>query len=134
MGYAGLLPFAVLSLAIWFSGPGERAFFGTALLGYGVTIASFLGAIHWGLVMRDAPQESLPFLAWGVIPSLVAWIALLASPATGLFVIAALLWACFAVDRRLYPRFQTQGWLPMRLVLTLIASTTCVVGALGMLR
>jgi Protein of unknown function (DUF3429) len=134
MGYAGLTPFLALALAVWISDSAHRAPIGLGMLGYGVTITSFLGAIHWGLVMRDMPKHSLALLGWGVVPSLVAWIALLAGPVPGLFVIAGLLWACFAVDCLVYPRFQAQGWLPMRLVLTLIASASCICGALGMLR
>lgn len=134
LGYAGLIPFIVLALAIWKTGPDYRAHAGFALLAYGATIASFLGAIHWGLVMRDTPEDTVPLLAWGVAPSLAAWVALLAGPRTGLLILAGLLWACFAVDRRVYPRFQSQSWLPMRLALTLVASASCVAGFWGMLQ
>ena len=106
LGYAGLLPFVLLAVATWVAEPGHRAFAGLALAGYGAVIASFLGAIHWGLVMREASKQSLALL-----------------------VIAAVLWACLAVDRVVYPRFQAQGWLPMRLALTCIASGSCVAGA-----
>ncbi len=129
MGYAGLLPFVVLAMATWLADPGHRAFVGFALAGYGAAIASFLGAIHWGLVMRDASKQSLAILGWGVMPSLLSWVALMLSPAAGLLMIALILCACFAVDRVVYPRFQVQGWLPMRLTLTCIASASCVAGA-----
>jgi hypothetical protein len=129
MGYAGLLPFVLLAMATWVADPGHRAFTGVALAGYGAVIASFLGAIHWGLVMHETSKQSLALLAWGVTPSLLSWVALMLSPAAGLLVIAAVLCACFAVDRVVYPRFQVQGWLPMRLTLTCIASASCVAGA-----
>jgi hypothetical protein len=64
-----------------------------------------------------------------VVPSLLGWVALLLGQAPGLLLIAALLWACFAVDRVLYPRHQLQAWLPMRLRLTLVASVSCLAGA-----
>ncbi len=35
------------------------------------------------------------------------------------------LWACFAVDRVLHPRYELLAWLPMRLRLTLVASASC---------
>lgn len=133
MGYGGLIPFAVLAVALWTVPPEQRAWVAFALLGYAAVIASFLGALHWGLVLRDASRQSLVLLGWGVLPSLVAWLALLAGPGTGLPLIAALLWTCFAVDRVVYPRHQVQGWLPMRLVLTCIASVSCVAGALAVL-
>lgn len=134
MGYGGLVPFVLLALGIWVVDPADRAFCASALLGYGAVIVSFLGAIHWGLAMRDACCQTPALLGWGVVPSLVAWMALLTSPALGLLLIAGLLWACFAVDRVIYPRFQAQGWLPMRLGLTLVASASCIAGAAGILR
>ena len=131
MGYGGLLPFVLLALATWVSEPDRHAIASHALPGYGAVIASFLGAIHWGLALRDASRQSLAQLGWGVTPSLVSWVALLLSPAAGLLLMAALLWACFAVDRVVYPQFQAQAWLPMRLVLTCIASASCLAGAVS---
>lgn len=150
MGFGGLIPFVVLALAVWLGGPAYRVWAGLALLGYGAVIASFLGAIHWGLVMRHASLNSPPsppspnsppslgVLGWGVSPSLVAWVALMLGlmlgPVPGLWVMVGLLWACYAADRVLYPRFQVQGWLPMRRTLTVVASASCLLGALGLVR
>ena len=133
LAYAGLIPFVGLALTLWFLEPSHHAVIAGALLGYSATIASFIGAIYWGLVMRDAAKQSQPILAWGVLPSLLAWLALLAGSSLGLFLMAGLLWLCFAVDRVLYPRFQVQGWLPMRLTLTAVASASCTLGALRIL-
>jgi hypothetical protein len=129
LGLGGLIPFVALAAAPWLAWPGDWPPASTALLGYGATIASFLGAIHWGLVMREGPAPPVPSLLWGVVPSLLGWVALLLGPAAGLWLIAVLLWACFAVDRVLYPRFQLQAWLPMRWQLTLVASVSCLAGA-----
>ena len=134
LGYAGLIPFVGLVLAVWFSDASDRVRSAAALLAYSATILSFLGAIHWGLVMRAAAGQSNEMLAWGVAPSLVAWIALLLNPSAGLWLVAATLWACFLVDRMVYPKFGVAAWLPMRLALTLIASLSCVAGALGAMR
>ena len=134
LGYAGLIPFVGLVLAVWFSDASDRVRSVAALLAYSATILSFLGAIHWGLVMRAAAGQSNEMLAWGVAPSLVAWIALLLNPAIGLWLVAAALWACFMVDRMVYPKFGVAAWLPMRLALTLIASLSCLAGALGAMR
>ena len=129
LGWGGLVPFVSLAAALWLSWPGYWPQASTALLGYGATIASFLGAIHWGLVMREGSATPVLSLLWGVMPSLLSWVALLLGPALGLLLIAALLWSCFAVDRALYPRYQLQAWLPMRLWLTLVASVSCLAGA-----
>jgi Protein of unknown function (DUF3429) len=121
-------------LSTWLQDPPDRALGIAALLGYGATILSFLGAIHWGFAMRDASTQSTNLLVWGVIPSLLAWVALLLDPVAGLWLVAAGLWGCLAVDRVVYPRFGADAWLPMRLVLTLISSLSCVAGALGAMR
>ena len=129
LGYGGLIPFVALALALWLAPSGAEPVAGMALLGYGATISSFLGGIHWGLLMRDGPNQYVPSLIWGVVPSLLGWLGLLLGPAPGLLLIAALLWTCFAVDRVLYPRHQLQAWLPIRLRLTLVASISCLAGA-----
>jgi drug/metabolite transporter (DMT)-like permease len=133
LGYGGLLPFAVLAVAVCWPGGDGRDFYAFVLLAYGATIASFLGAIHWGLAMRSVEAQRLAF-SWGVAPSLLAWAALLQPTPRGLLLLAVLLLLCYAVDRRLYPRHQLQGWLPMRLRLTLVACASCGAAAWGLLR
>lgn len=128
LGLGGLLPFMGLAAALWWMPPADPSLAGTALLAYGATISSFLGAIHWGLVMRAGAARSALSLLWGVVPSLLGWVALLLDRAQGLLLIAALLWACFAVDRVLYPRYCLQGWLRLRLQLTIGASASCLAG------
>jgi hypothetical protein len=128
LGYGGLIPFVGLAAALWLW-PAHRPMAASALLGYGATIASFLGAIHWGLTMRDAPGQNTSLLAWGVVPSLLAWVALMLPVASGLVLISVLLWACFAVDSRVYTRLGLRAWLPMRLLLTAVASLSCMAGA-----
>mgnify|MGYP000057408606 CR=1 FL=1 len=133
LGVGGLIPFMSLAAALWLGWPHDWVPANIALLGYGATICSFLGAIHWGLVMREGSAQAVPSLLWGVLPSLLGWVALLLGQAVGLLLIAVLLWACFVVDRVLYPRYQLQAWLPMRLRLTLVASGSCLAGAAALL-
>jgi hypothetical protein len=129
LGYGGLIPFVGLAAALWLAPPGDWPLARMALLAYGATIVSFLGAIHWGLVMREGLAQPVLSLLWGVVPSLLGWAALLLGHAPGLTLVAAVLWACFAVDRVQYPSYRLQAWLPMRLRLTLVASVSCLAGA-----
>ncbi|MDH4480235.1 MAG: DUF3429 domain-containing protein [Rhodoferax sp.] len=133
LGYGGLLPFGLLALAVFWPGESGPAFYGFALLAYGATIASFLGAIHWGLAMRSGTPQPLAYL-WGVAPSLVAWTALLQPTPWGLLLLTGLLLLCYGVDRRLYRHHQLQGWLPMRARLTTVACASCLAAAWGLLR
>lgn len=128
LGYGGLIPFAGLALVMWFW-PAHQTGAASALLGYSATIVSFLGAIHWGLTMRDPNGQSNTLLLWGVVPSLLAWVALLLPASSGLLLMAVLLWASFAVDRVVYARLGLRAWLPMRLLLSAVASACCLAGA-----
>ena len=94
LGYGGLIPFVSLAVAVWLLGGADRSRVLFALVAYGATILSFLGAIHWGLAMRDAFGPSVGLLLWGVVPSLLAWLAMLLAPALGLGLLIAGLWTC----------------------------------------
>ena len=101
LGPAGLLPFVGLALLAALV-PDARLLAIPALLTYGALIASFLGAVHWGLALRPRPGEApaaWPRIALGVLPALLAWATLLLLPMkTGLVVLAVLLLAIAAVE------------------------------------
>ncbi|NMM09986.1 MAG: DUF3429 domain-containing protein [Polaromonas sp.] len=129
LGLAGLLPFVAAAVAFyWLEAPGLRALAGTALVAYGALIASFLGGIHWGLAMQGV-QPVAARLAWGVCPSLVAWVAVFLPVSSGLLLLAGLLGVCYVIDRKLYASAGLAGWLGLRLQLTTVAALSCLVGA-----
>lgn len=132
LGYAGLVPFVFGALLVHLVEPSLMAFAMLALSGYAATIASFLGGIHWGLAMRDTRGTHLFPYVWGAVPSLLASISVIMPPWAGLVVLGVLLAACYLVDRRLYRAYQMDGWLPLRLRLTVVASLSCMVGAYGL--
>ena len=131
LGYFGLVPFVFLACLSWLAKGALQHSLVFALLAYGASILSFLGAIHWGLALRGSQTPPARMLAWGVMPSLWAWVALMAGSTTGLGLITIGLWVCFAVDWREYPKFGLSSWLGMRLALTTVATLSCVVAALG---
>ena len=127
LGYAGLLPF-VAGAAATLAGGELGAAGAAALAAYAAVIVSFLGGIHWGLgFVRDEPAR----FAWGVVPSLVAWPALLLPGAAALALLAAMLVVCYAVDRRVYPRHGLQRWLTLRLHLSAVAAACCALAAIA---
>lgn len=132
LGYAGLLPFVALAAATWWAPAPYRAQVAFALLAYGATIASFLGAIHWGLALRGPMAPRPGPLVWGVFPSLVAWVALLLPVSQGLFTLALLLCICLAVDRGSYPVYGLNQWLPMRWRLTGVAVLSLIAGSVAL--
>lgn len=130
LGYLGLIPFVAMAVLSLLLGPVHQAATAFALLAYGATIVSFLGAIHWGLAMPIADGQKLRFV-WGVVPSLLAWISLLLPVPFGLLLVAATLVACLLVDYAIYPHCGLRAWLGMRTILTLVATLCSVVPALA---
>lgn len=132
LGYAGLIPFAAAAALVWFLPATDRAAPAFALTAYGATIASFLGAVHWGLAMRDPNRQPTLHHVWAVVPSLLAWLAMLLAPRVGLVLLAVLLGLCYAIDHLTYADFRVQHWLPLRLQLTAVATASCLLAAAGL--
>jgi hypothetical protein len=128
LGYAGLVPFVVGALLVWIVREDAHPYATLALSAYAAVIVSFLGGIHWGIGFRDGDARS--FL-WGVVPSLVAWVAVMMPASAGLVIHGAMLWACYAVDRRSYPRHGLARWLTLRFRLSAVAGFACFIGAAG---
>lgn len=81
LGYAGLLPFALLTAGLWIvAAPELQSVLLRALLAYGAVILTFLGAVHWGIVLARPGSRDASVLAVGVLPSLVAAASLVLSP------------------------------------------------------
>jgi Na+/proline symporter len=78
LGLAGLLPFLIFGLAsVGFAAARPQDAL-AALIGYGAVTLSFLGAVHWGLVLGEAaPKAERPRLLLGIVPALLGWLALL---------------------------------------------------------
>jgi ABC-type amino acid transport system permease subunit len=132
LAYVGLLPFIGLSVLLWLVDPDLHPFVALALAGYGASIVSFLGGIHWGIGFRNASRmHNAPLFnfGWGVMPSLLAWIAITMPAYAGLPLLALILGLCYAVDRKTYPEAGLEEWLPMRLHLTVVAAISCLMGA-----
>lgn len=130
LGYAGLLPFVGGALLVWVVWPDVQPLVAQGLSAYAALIISFLGGIHWGLAMRQ-PEPPPQLLVWGVMPSLLAWPALMMPAHAGLVLHGGLLVLCYAVDRQLYPRYGAARWLTLRFRLSAVAALSCLVGAAG---
>ena len=129
LGNAGLIPFVGLAGLMWLVSGDVHAFVAMALSAYAATIAAFLGGIHWGMGLPLDAAARRFHLVWGVIPSLVAWVALLMPAYAGLPVLALLLLACYGVDRRSWAQWGWADWLPLRARLTAVSVLSCLLGA-----
>lgn len=130
LGYLAVLPFVLGAVLVWWSQPDWRPLASQSLTVYAAVVLSFIGAIHWGLAFPQAEPATRLFV-WGVVPSIVAWIAVLLQPRVGLAIHAAMLIGCYVVDRNVYRKEHVERWLPLRLRLTITATLSCLAGALG---
>jgi hypothetical protein len=78
LAVAGLIPFIGCALGVMALPDNRAAQFLVALVGYGAVGLSFLGGVHWGIVLLG-PEDAAtrPRLALGIVPSLIGWVALL---------------------------------------------------------
>ena len=129
LGYAGLIPFVMLTVLMWLVHADLLPFIAVALAAYAAAIASFLGGIHWGLGFMKGEAAPRFHFFWGVVPSLLAWLALMMPAYAALPLLGLVLMACYAVDRKTYPAVGLARWLPMRLQLTVVATLSCVLSA-----
>lgn len=133
LAHAGLVPFGIGTLLIWLIGDRNldaHAFVTLALSAYAALIISFLGGIYWGLAFRQTIPSPQPFV-WGVVPSLVAWIAVIMPAYAGLVLHGVMLVVCYLVDRRLYPALGASAWLTERFRLSGAAAFCCFLAAAG---
>ncbi len=130
LGWLGLVPFVSGALLVWLVRPEVRGEVAFGLAAYAAVILSFLGGIHWGLAFRQ-PEPPALWLGWGVVPSLVAWPAIIMPAHAGLVILGAMLVACYLVDRRLYPVQGAARWLTLRFRLSSVAALCCFIGAAG---
>jgi hypothetical protein len=130
LGYLALAPFVVGAVLVWPATGAWHAATALALSAYAAVVLSFIGALHWGMAFARPTPTARPFV-WGVIPSLVAWVAVLTPLRAGLCIHAVMLAICYLVDRATYPALGAAAWLPLRLRLTIVATASCLVGAAG---
>lgn len=137
LGAAGLLPFAVLALAVllgWDAAFGLRhGLARTALVTYGAVIASFLGGVRWGLVAAEPDQGRVTLdYALAVVPSLLAWSALALPAPWDLRAVGALVLLWGVVDQDLSRRGLAPAWLGrLRLALSVGAGAALLVAGIA---
>ncbi|XP_022068607.1 transmembrane protein 69-like [Acanthochromis polyacanthus] len=128
LGFSGLIPFlsAPLLMAATQSFYPEVAY---AQMVYGASIVSFLGGARWGFAIPEGSPAQPDWMNLGnsVVPSLVAWLALLCRDniAEGALVVIMGLGLSLHYDLTLLPGYP--AWFKaMRTILTLVATFSLV--------
>ena len=133
LGYGGLLPFFLLTLALW-AEPADSGFWTLALVSYGAVILSFVGAIHWGIAMVShelAPRLANRRFVWSVVPSLVGWSATLLPPQLGVWLLVTGFALHYWQDHLLQGHMTLPHWyLPLRRRLSVVACGCLILASL----
>lgn len=132
LGLAGLIPFAALAwLAASADSLSTHLNYQFLLVGYAAIILSFVGALHWGIAMMlpgITDLENWRWMGWSVLPALVGWLCIIASPGVGIPALLATFWLHLLQDRALGRRHALPPWyLPLRLLLTSVATTALII-------
>lgn len=134
LGYAGLIPFVGLALLVQLAPTPLNYLSAESLAGYGAVITSFMGALHWGASLHtlgNAPSGDRwvdrNAWIWGVIPALVAWVALHIYIPVGLLIMASTLIIQRNLDQNTYRYYFSnddarESFMVMRNRLTYIAA------------
>ena len=124
LGWAGLVPFGLAALG---THSGIDALVRYGFLGgsaYGAVILSFLGAVHWGLAMRD--DRSPYWYVWSITPALFGFVSLLLfNVEMRIVVLIPLFGLAWSVDRQAANRGLIPHWyMRLRSILTIGAITS----------
>lgn len=124
LGIGGLVPFLATTLGVWLAPAAWQAALLMAFLAYGAVILSFLGGIHWGLVMvAPRPAEVATRGRWlaSMAPSLLAWPALLVGGLAGTGLLALGFVLVMGLEQRHRQCLELPAWyLSLRWLLTLV--------------
>jgi hypothetical protein len=132
LGYGGLVPFAAAVIGIVLLDGEMRALAARALLAYGAVILSFLGAVHWGLVLARPAADTARRLLGGVLPALAGWVALLLSTRFGLALLVVAFGGFWLYEHRvLGAGFLPLSYLGLRRDLTLGACALLTLGLIA---
>ena len=134
LGYAGLIPFYLPAIATLLPGGIDSLILVLLVqVAYGAVIASFLGAVYWGVAIRDGGSDA-GLLIRSVVPGLLGWaiviLALLAVPLWFPLALSILLFAgLYLNDRHAVQSGLLPDWYgALRLPLTLLVILSFLIG------
>ena len=131
IGVLGLVPLIVLALAEMGAAVNESLRLLGILIAYSAALLAFFGGVHWGFALlgsnpaSESARVDRARLLLGVVPALIAWLALLlpyvAPPDLGLAVLVAGYVATIVVEDQARRRgFAPSGYVWLRWGITLV--------------
>ena len=131
LGYCGLIPFIFSIICIIFI-PSKSIFFINISFSYGAIILTFVGAIYWGIAIKNSTKKgkvkdvNLMYI-WSIIPSLLSLSFFYFSNDYRYLIIIFGYIICQLVDEYFFFLNKTSIWfIKLRRKLSLIVVTTLV--------
>lgn len=124
LGFAGLIPFLFCVPGFYFFNDPLHSLSLTGFTTYSAIILSFIGAVHWGYILTENTlNDANLILGIGVIPALVAWLALLLPPLLTLIILVIAFPSLFSYEKYSpLSKIMPDWYLGMRLKLTFIVT------------
>jgi hypothetical protein len=123
LGFAGLVPFVLLTLACFIVSPEWLESFLNAQQVYAMVTLAFLGGIHWGATFMSgdlSAEQTKRTLIWGVVPIIVACLATI----FGGYRFAVLMGGfigSYQADKRIFTLYKFPDWfIRLRFILTCV--------------
>lgn len=136
LSYGGLIPFIAALFGFFLLDDPIRSFSLKAFITYAAVIIGFVGAVHWGFLLKAgdiANKKSL--LSLSVLPGLIGWSALLVNQQLALIIFALLYPLVFIYEKLTTLKNILPDWyMPMRVKLTCCVTLMVLVMMLGQYR
>ena len=133
LSYSGLIPFVMLGVGAWMTPDVYLQTVNNLLVTYAACILAFMGAIHWGVAMKDRPHSMQ--LGLSIVPALLAWLSLnIISPWNYSILIVSFAVLCI-VDGMATIKGLLPDWYPkLRTPLTSIVVLSLISAAIAVIR
>lgn len=113
IGYLGLIPFLISSIAIWVSAYQDLAYNSLAI--YGCVILTFVGAVHWGIGITQTQKKQLKTrFIFSIAPSLVSWLVLLIAHEYALLILAFSFTVSWLIERSSFAEILPKWYVKLR--------------------
>ena len=132
LGYAGLIPFVFLGMAVWIFPSPYPTILANMQVIYGGIILSFLGAVYWGIGVAHGGPDWL--FIWAVAPGILAWGGLVIGLQLGYPIISVGLLVAAVIDGlTLKAGIIKKDYFVFRRNLTILAVGSLIIGWIGVL-
>jgi len=123
LGFAGLVPFALLAITCVFVSTDWLEYFLNAQQVYAMATLSFLGGIHWGATFMSgdlSAEQTKRTLSWGVVPTIIACVATVCGGYRFAVLMAGFI-GSYQADKRIFAWYKFPEWfIRLRFILTCV--------------